>query len=48
MPKYIITLLVILLTTTALISQPESARDGNDDATFTDDGTWHKNMELIF
>lgn len=45
MKKYLLTFL-FLLTSSLLIAQIEPTRvDGV--ATFTDDGIWHKNMELI-
>ena len=45
MVKYII--LLIILFSSILVAQPPPERDGNGVATFSSDGIWRLNMELI-
>lgn len=45
--KKVIFLVVLMVFSLQLYSQPAPSRDSEGEATFTDDGIWHKNMELI-
>ncbi len=47
MKKHTIHLILLILSLNISYSQTPPQRDGSGVATFSDDGIWHKNMELI-